>query len=71
MTTSPVTAALAVVELARQGRFTEIQEQFAQQLRPMVPAGSSHASRTGSPRRGRSQQRGQYSPQIRDPMTDL
>jgi hypothetical protein len=38
MKTSPVTAALAVVELARHGRFTEIQQQFAPQMRPMVPA---------------------------------
>jgi hypothetical protein len=38
MKTSPVTAALAIIALARQGRYTEIQEQFAPPLRPMVPA---------------------------------
>lgn len=45
MKTSPVTAALAVVELARQGRFTEIQKQFAPQLRPMVPAEALQVAR--------------------------
>jgi uncharacterized protein len=47
MKTSPVTAALAVIELARQGRFTEIQEQFAPQLRPMVPAEALQAAWEG------------------------
>ena len=47
MKTPPVTAALAVVELARQGRFTEIQQQFAPQLRPMVPAEALQAAWEG------------------------
>jgi uncharacterized protein len=47
MKTSPDTAALAVVELARQGRFTEIQQQFAPQLRPMVPAQALRAAWEG------------------------
>jgi len=47
MKTPPVTAALAVVELARQGRFTQIQEQFAPQLRPMVPAEALYAAWEG------------------------
>jgi uncharacterized protein len=47
MKTSPVTAALAVVELARQGRFTEIHQQFAPQLRPMVPAQALRAAWEG------------------------
>jgi uncharacterized protein len=47
MKTPPVTAALAVVELARQGRFTEIQQQFAPQLRPMVPAEALRAAWEG------------------------
>jgi hypothetical protein len=38
MKTSRVDGGSGVVELARQGRPTEIQEQFAPQLRPMVPA---------------------------------
>lgn len=37
METSPAAAALAVVEMARQGRFAEIRDRFAPQLRPMVP----------------------------------
>jgi uncharacterized protein len=47
METSPVAAALAVIELARQGRFTEIREQFAPQLRPMVPAEALQAAWEG------------------------
>ena len=47
MKTPPVTAAPAVVELARQGRFTQIQEQFAPQLRPMVPAQALQAAWEG------------------------
>jgi uncharacterized protein len=37
MTTSQADAGLAVIEMARQGRFAEIRERFAPQLRPMVP----------------------------------
>lgn len=47
MKTSPATVALAVIELARQGRFTEIREQFAPQLRPMVPAEALQAAWEG------------------------
>ncbi|HTQ91096.1 MAG TPA: hypothetical protein VMK84_16560 [Streptosporangiaceae bacterium] len=47
MKTPPVTAALAVVELAQQGRFTQIQEQFAPQLQPMVPAQALQAAWEG------------------------
>jgi uncharacterized protein len=35
--TTPATAALTVIDLAGQGRFADIQERFAPQLRPMVP----------------------------------
>ena len=35
--TPPAAAALAVIEMAQQGRFTDIGERFAPQLRPMVP----------------------------------
>jgi hypothetical protein len=37
ITTTPAAAALAVIGMADQGRFAEIQERFAPQLRPMVP----------------------------------
>jgi uncharacterized protein len=47
MKTSPVTAALAVVGLARQGRFTEIRQQFAPRLRTMVPAQALRAAWEG------------------------
>jgi uncharacterized protein len=47
METSPVAAALAVIELAQEGRFTEIQQQFAPQLQPMVPAEALRAAWEG------------------------
>src|SRR5437763_14018119 len=37
MIATPAATALAVIEMARQGRFTDISERFAPQLRPMVP----------------------------------
>ena len=44
MKTTPAAAGLAVIELARQGRFAEIRDSFAPQLRPMVPAGALQAA---------------------------
>ncbi|MGH3220462.1 MAG: serine aminopeptidase domain-containing protein [Streptosporangiaceae bacterium] len=38
MESTSAAAALAVIEMAGQGRFEEIRERFAPQLRPMVPA---------------------------------
>jgi len=38
MKTTPAATGLAVIEMARQGRFAEIRDRFAPQLRPMVPA---------------------------------
>ena len=42
-----------VVELLRAGRFAEIRELFAPQLRPLVPAGTSRSlpAKTGCPKR--------------------
>jgi hypothetical protein len=37
MTTAPAETALAVLEFAQQGRFADISDRFAPQLRPMVP----------------------------------
>lgn len=44
--TEPVPAAVAVLELAQAGRFAEICERFAPQLRPMVTAGALQAAWT-------------------------
>jgi uncharacterized protein len=44
MTTTPAAAALAVIEMARQGQFAQIRERFAPPLRPMVPAGALQAA---------------------------
>jgi uncharacterized protein len=44
METTQAAAALAVIEMARQGRFEEIRDRFAPQLRPMVPAGALQAA---------------------------
>ena len=44
MKTTQAAAGLAVIEMARQGRFEEIRERFAPQLRPMVPAGALQAA---------------------------
>jgi uncharacterized protein len=44
MGTTPAAAGLAVIEMARQGRFEEIRERFAPNLRPMVPAGALRAA---------------------------
>lgn len=44
METSPAAAGLAVIEMARQGRFAEIRERFAPQLQPMVSAGALRAA---------------------------
>ena len=38
MTPMPVTASLAVLEMAQAGRFAEIRDLFAPRLRPMVSA---------------------------------
>lgn len=45
MKTAPA-AALAVIGMAREGWFTEIQERFAPQLRPMVPPEALQAAWT-------------------------
>jgi hypothetical protein len=37
MNATPAATALAVIDMAEQGRFTDISERFAPQLRPMVP----------------------------------
>jgi dienelactone hydrolase len=37
---TPAETALAVLEMAEHGQFTEIRERFAPQLRPLVPAGT-------------------------------
>jgi dienelactone hydrolase len=44
MKTTQAAAGLAVIEMARQGRFEEIRERFAPQLQPMVPAGALQAA---------------------------
>ncbi len=44
MTNTPEATALAVLELAAQGRFAEISERFAPQLRPLVPAEALRAA---------------------------
>jgi uncharacterized protein len=44
MTSTPADVGLAVIEMARQGRFEELRERFAPQLRPMVPAGALQAA---------------------------
>ena len=44
MESTSAAAGLAVIELARQGRFEEITERFAPQLRPMVPAEALRAA---------------------------
>ncbi|MGH3153432.1 MAG: hypothetical protein ACRDOB_22240 [Streptosporangiaceae bacterium] len=40
----PVQTSLAVLDMARAGRFAEIRELFAPQLREMVAAGALHAA---------------------------
>src|SRR6516164_861505 len=53
MENTPEAAALAVIDLARQGRFAEITEMFAPQLQPMAPpealraAWESQVAKTG------------------------
>jgi dienelactone hydrolase len=44
MESTSAAAGLAVIEMARQGRFEEIRDRFAPQLRPMVPAGALRAA---------------------------
>src|SRR5580658_8313223 len=44
MKTTQAAAGLAVIEMARQGRFEEIRERFAPLLQPMVPAGALQAA---------------------------
>jgi uncharacterized protein len=44
MMNPPAVAALAIIEMARQGRFADISERFAPQLRPMVPAEALRAA---------------------------
>ena len=43
MSTSPAGAALAVIDMARNGQFTELCERFAPPLRPMVSPGALRA----------------------------
>jgi dienelactone hydrolase len=44
MESTSAAAGLAVIEMARQGRFEEIRDRFAPQLRPMVPAEALRAA---------------------------
>ena len=44
MNSTSAAAGLAVIEMARQGRFEEIRERFTPQLRPMVPAEALRAA---------------------------
>jgi hypothetical protein len=44
MTTALESVALAVLEMGQAGRFEEIRERFAPQLRPLVPAGAMRAA---------------------------
>jgi hypothetical protein len=61
MPAPPVTMSLAVVEMAQEGRFTEIRDLFAPTLRAMVTATRSRlpgpSSSTGAARSPRSAHR--------------
>jgi dienelactone hydrolase len=46
MLPGPVATAMAVVEVAREERFTEVRDRFAPQLRPLVSAGALQAAWT-------------------------
>ena len=52
-TTAPGPAALAILEMAQSGRFAEIRELFAPQLRPLVPADALQAAWDGRDQPGR------------------
>jgi hypothetical protein len=47
--TGAKTAALAVLDLARAGRFADIRDRFAASLRPMIAAAALQAAWSGCP----------------------